>query len=353
VTIASPTTTTTTYDPKTAATASPHTQTTTLNSHHDTGTQDIPKVNVEHDESQDVVATSPSSLSTTTDSRAHLHQKTSITAENPQDLPQEPSDGIQETSEPTSSLDFTKNRPISPNASPSSPNLPPNEPISPKPPPNPSTTPLNTSMILKTPLETSRFTQKRPKTPVFNQNHPKPPKPLVLDENTMEFRGSTTNGTPFSPAIYCDEETARVELPFPPFHVPPHLSVATSPLPALVGYVSSAQIRSAFKNATADVVLEPTMPVITIYKPHILTAHVPTPENATTTREFIQKLPKPPEITSFLVIWHPKIIVNNVPTSGKDPPLPQSPHYNMFHSLIYIPLQIDIFICFRSVFSFC
>jgi hypothetical protein len=179
--------TTPTVNPVTAATASSPAQTTTLSPHHETGTQDIPKVDVEHDESRDVVARSPASLSTTTDSRAHLHQKMFITAENPQDLPQEPSEGTQDTSEPTSPLDFTKNRPISPNASPSPPNLPPNEPISPQPPPNPSTTPLNTSTTVEIPLETSGFTQKRPKMTVFNQNHAKSPKSLDLDENATDF----------------------------------------------------------------------------------------------------------------------------------------------------------------------
>jgi hypothetical protein len=239
-----------------------------------------------------------------------------------------------------------------PNASLSPPHFTPNDPISPQPPPNTSTTPITMSTTLETTIETSGFTQKRPKTLIFDQNHTDTPKPLVLDKYTMDFRAITTNGVPFSPATYCDEEIARVEPQSPPIHDPPHLSVATSPLPALVGYVSSAQINGAFKNPTTDGILEPTTPVVTTNEPSTLTVNTSTPENATTTGEFDQKPPKPPETASILTIRHPKIIANDVPTSGKDPPLPQSPHYNMFHSLLYImiPLQIDVFICFRSLF---
>jgi hypothetical protein len=58
-----------------------------------------------------------------------------------------------------------------------------------------------------------------------------------------------------------------------------------------------------------------------------------------TTRLKPRKPPKPLENTSISIIWHPKMVATDVPTSGKDPPSPQSPHYDTFHSLPNIPLK--------------
>jgi hypothetical protein len=250
---------------------------------------------------------------------------------------------------PTSPLNSNKTRPFLPNTSPSPPHIFPNEPISPQPPPNTSTTPLNTSTTpttLKTTLERPGFTQNQPKTPVFNQNHAKSPKSLNLHENATDFRGITTNGTPPRPATSYDEKTAQVESPFPPFHVPPHLSVATSPLPALVGYVSSAQNSSSFENSTAYVVLEQMTPIVTIYEPSTPTFNTLTPKNMTT-REFGQKPRKPPEITPIPNIWQ-LIIIPDIPSSGKDPP--SSSHFNL-HSTSKNRLVFGPF--FLSVYLFC
>jgi hypothetical protein len=158
--------------------------------------------------------------------------------------------------------------------------------------------------------------------PATNMNATSP-KPPVLNENTTKIQILTTNGAPFSPATHCDEETARMEPPFPPIHDPPHFPVISSPLPALADYISSAQNSSTFENPTTDVVLKPTTPIFTTHKLHTPTVNVPTPENATTsstTGELYQKPPKPPEITSVLIILHPITIANGIPTSGKDPP---------------------------------
>jgi hypothetical protein len=317
-------------------------QTTSLSPHHETSTQDIPKVDVEHDESQDVTATSPTTTRTIPDPTpsptAEITQnlcpdtpKRPLVTPTPLSTPQAttttppvtstvstpphtststqtevPAANIDATSskttqhdptssKPTSPLDFTKKRLISPNTSLIPPHSSPNEPISPQPPPNTSTTPTNTSTTFETTLETPKFTQKQPKPPVFNHNHAGTPKPVDLDENTVDFRASTTNGTPFIPATCCDEETARMESPFPPAHDPSQFPAATSPAPALAGYVSSAQTSSAFKNPMTDADLEQKTPNPTPESP--TATHCPLPSNPTSSESTTNVAPGPPSFT--------------------------------------------------------
>jgi hypothetical protein len=282
--------------------------------------QDTPEGDVEHIESQD--ATTTSHLSKTEQTTTNANAGAQDMSSNPAKVVQTQNDHQELFLASRTGPDDGKTPGIAkpPNTSPSSPHIPPNEPISPQPPPYTSITPLNTSTTLETPTETPGFTQKQPKLAVFSQNHAKTPKPPVLDENATDFQDINTNGVPFSSATYYDEEITGIEPYFFPIHDTSHLPVAKSPLPALVDYISSAQASSTLENTTADVVSELKTPAVTTYEPHTPTVNVSIPKNATATKKFGQKLPKPPEITSISIIWHPKIIANDMPTSGKDPP---------------------------------
>jgi hypothetical protein len=153
----------------------------------------------------------------------------------------------------------------------------------------------STPSVTSTPLLTTKITRKCSKTATFNQNHPKTPKPAVLDENTMKIQPTASNGTPFNPATTCDEGISRVESPFPPIHETAHHPVATSPLSALTGYVSSTKTTSAFENHATDVALKLATPVVATYEPSTPTVNASIPENATTTGEFSQNHPETPK----------------------------------------------------------
>ena len=156
----------------------------------------------------------------------------------------------------------------------------------------------------------------------------------------MDFQDINTKGVPFSPATYYDEEITRIESHFPPINDTSHLPVATSPLPALVEYISSAQA-STLENTAADIVLKPKTPAVTTYEPHTPTVNVSTLKNTTATMKFNQKPPKQPKTTSIFNVWHLIIIANDAPSSGKDPPhLDKSIHHISTYNFIKI---LDIF----------
>ena len=110
----------------------------------------------------------------------------------------------------------------------------------------------------------------------------------------MDFQDTNTNGVPFSPATYYDEEITRIEPHFSPIRNTSHLPVATSHLPALVDYISSAQASGTLENTAANIVLEPKTPAVTTYEPHTPTVNVSTLKNTTATMKFDQKPPKQP-----------------------------------------------------------
>jgi hypothetical protein len=106
------------------------------------------------------------------------------------------------------------------------------------------------------------------------------PKPPILNKNTTKIQILTTVTKKLPEWSPLSTQSTT------------HFPVVLSLLPAFADYIISAQNSSTFKNPTTDIVLEPTTPVVTIYKPCTPTVNVTTPENTTTTAEFNQKYPE-------------------------------------------------------------
>ena len=165
----------------------PSSESITPDPHHETDTQDIPKGDVEPNESQDVTVASPTTTTTTT----LLHPKPPTTAEATQSPCLDASAQPQVAPSSSSTLNFDQKWPILLSTSPSPPNFTTNQPISPQPPPNTLATPPQ-------PSTTTTKSKTTTITPVFcpNQSSPYPhPQKLVRKHPSTFTTYTTTTST--------------------------------------------------------------------------------------------------------------------------------------------------------------